>query len=159
MILNSLANSSSFEPYLKLPVFRRALDWLRSMPENQPLGIVELSGREMYVNVHGYDTLGREACRFESHRRYVDVQYCIRGGELIDYCPLGWLPGNDGYDAEKDFIFHQAPAQFSTLRMTPGDFAIFFPDDGHRPKVHDGIHSAVHKLVIKIDLNLIHPSS
>lgn len=136
------------------PALQRALAWLRAMPAGQPEGIVELEGRRMYVNVHGYDTLPREQCVFESHRRYVDLQYCIRGGELIDYCRLDLLPGNRGYDAEKDFIFHEAPPHFSTLQMEPGDFGVFFPEDAHRPKVRDGRNAAVHKLVVKIELSL-----
>jgi beta-galactosidase beta subunit len=39
--------------------------------------------------------------------------------------------------------------------MTPGAFAIFLPDDAHQPKVHDGIHRSVRKLVVKVDANLL----
>lgn len=158
MLFGHLSTPATYDRLAHQPALQQALAWLRTMPEDQPEGIVELAGRDMYVNVHGYATLPREDCRFESHRRYVDLQYCIRGGELIDYCLLDRLPGNSGYDAEKDFIFHQPPAEYSTLRMTPGDFGIFFPDDAHRPKVHDGRNAAVHKLVVKIDLKLFQTS-
>lgn len=154
MLMANLDHPDTYEAFLTEPVFARALAWLKQMPADQPRGIVELQGKDMYVNVHGYETLPREQCRFESHRRYVDLQYCIRGGELIDYCLLSWLPDNSGYDAAKDFIYHEAPAQYSTLRMEPGDLGVFFPQDGHRPKIADGSNPAVHKLVIKIARSL-----
>jgi biofilm protein TabA len=159
MLFGNLNTLGTYQALAHEPVLQRALAWLRAMPSDQPLGIVELQGKDVYVNVHGYETLPRDQCRFESHRRYVDLQYCIRGGELIDYTLLARLPGNSGYDAEKDFIFHDAPAAFSTLRLQPGDFGVFFPDDAHRPKVNDGANAAVHKLVIKIDLKLFNRTS
>lgn len=155
MIYANLALADTYWSVAGHPVFSRALEWIRRMPADQPTGIVHLDSKRMYVNVHGYDTLPRLECVFESHRRYVDLQYCIAGGELIDYCRTDWLTPKGAYDAERDFQFYQAFEPFSTLRMAPGDFAIFLPADGHRPKVQDGSHPAVRKLVVKIDTSLL----
>jgi YhcH/YjgK/YiaL family protein len=159
MTFGHLDRPETYRTLLELAAFRQAIAWLRRIPAEQPQGIFELAGRDMFVNVHGYDTLPREECRFESHRRYVDLQYCIRGGELIDSCFLGTITRPGKYDPETDFIFHEPPPQYSSLRLAPGDFAVFFPEDVHRPKVHDGRNRSVDKLVIKIACTLFSPST
>jgi YhcH/YjgK/YiaL family protein len=50
------------------------------------------------------------------------------------------------YDEEKDFgLFSDPPENWVTV--TPGKFAIFFPEDAHAPLISDGI---IRKAVIKI---------
>jgi len=110
----------------------------------------------MFANVHGYATRSREKCRFESHRRYVDLQYCVRGGEVVEWQPLPALSASDSYDPNKDVIHYQLQvASAASLRMSAGFFAVFFPDDGHMPKIADEQNAEVGKIVIKIDLNLL----
>lgn len=41
------------------------------------------------------------------------------------------------------------------LHMTPGMFAVFFANEPHMPKLFDGIHVSVHKLVIKIPSHML----
>jgi biofilm protein TabA len=126
--------------------------WLRAMPSDAPDGITQLAGDDFYVNVHGYATKPAEECRWESHRRTVDVQYCISGGELIHWTPTGTLDGLGDYVEPPKDVEHwrdsRAPA--TVLRMTPGRFVIFLPNELHRPKVIDGTHPDVRKLVVKI---------
>lgn len=150
MLFGNLSLLSTHNRLLVHPAFQLALDWLRCMPPNLSLGVYELDGSRYYVNVHTYDTLAREACAFEAHRHFVDLQYCISGGELIDVCWRHRLTEAAPYDDAKDFQFYAAPDRFSSLRIEAGDFAVFFPDDAHRPKVSDGRNGAITKLVIKI---------
>jgi len=136
--------------------WQTAYDWIRQFQPGSSHGVYELCGKEMYVNVHGYDTQVRSACRYESHRVYVDLQYCLSGGEIVEWHPLGDLSPRDEYDGTKDVIHHHAPARpQAVLWMKPGDFAIFYAEDGHMPKVTDGINPHVEKLVVKIDRCLL----
>ena len=64
-------------------VLHAAFDWIKAMPEKPEHGVCEWEGNAFYVNVHGYDTLNADECLWESHRHTVDIQYCIRGGEII----------------------------------------------------------------------------
>jgi YhcH/YjgK/YiaL family protein len=138
------------------PVWEEAFAWINRCAASQQPGIVELQGKWMYVNIHGYETRPREACRYESHRVYVDLQYCVNGGELIEWNSLDGLVAKDGYNSEQDVIHHHTPAQpGALLRMTAGSYAIFFAEDGHMPKVYDSVNQRVNKLVIKIDRALI----
>lgn len=136
------------------PAWKKAFNWIKTVTPASAPGIVHLQGEEIYANIHGYDTLPQEQCRFESHRRYVDLQYCISGGELIDWQLLSRLQPQGAYETEKDFQFYTPAPSQCTMRMTPGSFAVFFPSDAHAPKRADGVHPSVFKLVVKIAVNL-----
>ncbi len=158
MLCGQLEIPDTYAPFLNHPVWTEALDWLRALPPDAVPGIHPLRGEQMSAHVHGYETRRREDCRFESHRRYLDLQLCLGGGECIEWHPLGSLSPMDAYDARKDVVHHHPPEHpAGVLRMSPGTFAIFRPDDGHRPKIADGIHPAVTKVVIKIEAGLFLP--
>ena len=156
MIYGTIRDRQTYWPVSRIAAVARALEWIRAMSPCQEPGIYELDGKRLYVNVHGYQTLPREACVFESHRAYADLQYCIAGGEIIDYAWRSELgPERAPYDEGKDFLFSEPPPRYSSLIMKPCDFAIFLPSDAHRPRVNDGINADVRKLVVKIDINLL----
>lgn len=137
----------------KHPALQTAFDWLRAMPASPPDGITELDGPELYVNVHGYDTKPAEQCRWESHRHTIDIQYCIAGGEAIDWTHAGRLDSLNDYDATKEVEHWKGDdALIATrLKMLPGSYVLFVPNEPHRPKVYDGQHPSIRKLVFKID--------
>lgn len=155
MFLGNIQNPNTYDKLIRNAAILDALAWIRQMPRDQATGIFELQGKDVFVNVHGYDTLPREDCRFESHRQYLDLQYCIAGGELIDHARLGLVKPETPYEEERDLLFHHPAGEFSVLRMAPGDFALFWPEDVHRPRVSDGRNPSVQKLVVKIALNLL----
>lgn len=161
MFFGQLNTPETYETFLQTPALLRALAWIREMPSDQAPGVYEIEGDRIFVNVHGYETLPREQCRFESHRKYIDIQYCLEGGELIDIEWASYLTPDGPFDHEKDLQFYQNQPQpeqqegGTVLRMTPGDFAIFLPEDAHRPRVGDGRHPSVRKLVVKISRDLL----
>lgn len=155
MIYGHLSAPDAYSHLLERPAWRFAFDWLAHLPEAPEPGIKELQGKDLYVNVHGYETLPREECRYESHRQYVDLQYCIHGGELIDWHLASSLTLDGPFDSDKDVQFYEPGSSLTTLHMVPGSFAIFFPSDAHLPKRADNRHRSVSKLVIKIAHRLV----
>ncbi len=155
MVYGHVFATDAYAHLLVNPAWKLAFDWLMTATTGTPAGIRNLQGDDVYVNVHGYDTLPREQCRFESHRRYLDLQYCISGGETIDWRLVSGLEPDAAYDENKDVAFYRPASAEATLRMSPGSFAIFHPPDAHRPRVHDGVNPSVFKLVIKIDRRLV----
>lgn len=135
-----------------------AFDWLKTVTPATPEGIQKIQGDDIYVNVHGYKTLPAGECRYENHKRYLDLQYCISGGEFIDWQLASRLKPDGAFNEEKDLQFF-APSQklpaAASLPMMPGNFAIFFSSDAHAPKRNDEINSSVFKLVIKVDHRLL----
>ena len=76
------------------------------------LEIVPIDGNEVYANVQSYSTMDAADCPFESHKEYFDVQYVVEGEECFGYEPVENLIPSVEYDAEKDLIFYQEPADF-----------------------------------------------
>jgi biofilm protein TabA len=125
-----------------------ALRWLKSdQTALLPPGKYELRGQSLYAIVDEYMTRLPEACRLETHRRFIDVQYVVRGRELMGYAPaLRLEPGL--YDQERDVQFHHGHADFLLLQQ--GMFAIMLPADAHMPGVAvDGQPAVVKKIVVK----------
>ena len=54
------------------------------------------------------------------------------------------------YHDEKDVAFYADPELSSSFLVLPGQFAIFFPADGHKPGVMAGARDAVRKVVVKV---------
>lgn len=172
MIYAKLDTPSTYTPLLGHPVWEEAFEALRKLTEDSPVGITELHGKDMFINVHTYETLPDPECRFEGHRDMIDVQYIIKGGELVDWVLKSELQEDGAYLVEKDFQYYQAPEgrgqesgdrsqEFNQTRihLLPGYFGVFFPEDGHRPKLNDGIHKGVYKAVVKIHRALLEASS
>lgn len=159
MIYGHLSARDAYAHLLVNPAWRFAFDWLAQLPPQPEPGIRPLQGDDIYVNVHGYDTQPREACRYESHRRYVDLQVCLRGGELIDWQLAAELTPDGPFDEAKDLQFYLPGNSLTALQMVPGSYAIFFPSDAHRPKRRDGREPSTFKLVIKVAHDLVRGST
>src|SRR5439155_23683956 len=98
MIHGHLHTPDAFAPLLLHPVWKEAFEFLKSLPAQPAKGIHPIRGEDMYVNVMEYATLPREQCHFESHRKYVDLQYTITGSEVIEWRRSGELETAGRYD-------------------------------------------------------------
>lgn len=92
----------------------------------------------------------------EVHRTYAELQYVVEGQEYIGYYPD--LGDNEVLSDEletKDAIFYKENPNASELMlpMTPGIYAIFFPEDVHRPWCEMGDNKNIRKIVVKIRIN------
>nr|WP_310616429.1 YhcH/YjgK/YiaL family protein [Pantoea cypripedii] len=87
----------------------------------------------------------------EAHRHHIDVQYLVSGDEVIGVAnqPAS-LSIHQPYDANRDIIFYQHAPDETLIRMVPGTFAVFFPQDIHRPNCAPHQPAAIRKVVVKI---------
>jgi biofilm protein TabA len=155
MIHGHLHTSDAYSPLLLHPVWIEAFAFLKNLPAQPAKGIQQIRGEDMYVNVMEYATLPREQCNFETHRKYVDLQYTITGGEVIEWRRSAELEVAGPYDEAKDLQLYRLADAPTRVHMPPGYFAIFYPSDAHLPKVADGINASVYKLVVKVGLHLL----
>lgn len=89
--------------------------------------------------------------RYESHRRYIDIQVVVVGEELMEVADINRLTIEEPYDAERDVIIYGDYAASSVLHFQPGDAAVYRPEDGHMPNLRVGTEGAlVRKVVVKI---------
>ncbi|WP_051321272.1 YhcH/YjgK/YiaL family protein [Chrysiogenes arsenatis] len=142
-------------------IWQSATDWILQFADTAPEGIYEIIGRDMYVNLHSYYTLPFNECRFESHLHYIDLQYCIAGGERIEHAAADLLERNGEYDAVKDFQYYATSSSIKTqmIDLNPGICGIFFPGEAHKPKIHNQRDPHIKKLVVKIHQKLLSPTS
>ena len=114
---------------------------------------IDIQGDEIYVMIQHYDTEGAAGRSFETHDKYIDIQYVISGTETIVYASRDTLTVEQPYDGDNDCtLYHYDTNMRSTpLNMATGDFAIFFPDDAHVPKLQtETTPAAVKKAVFKV---------
>lgn len=136
------------------PLLSQAFDFLLQTDLNTLApGKHVLEGEKLFALVNDYTTQPLATCRFESHRRYTDIQWMVRGSERIGVTNVGGLKVTEPYATERDIAFYQASGDLFTL--SPGSFAIFFPHDAHQPGVAIGEPEAVRKVVMKVELGII----
>lgn len=91
-----------------------------------------LDGDRLFAMVQRYQARPVARARWEIHRRYLDVQYIVRGSERIGYAPYQeGLPVEEAYDAQRDIAFYRAAGVLLPVRA--GMFAILTPHELHAP--------------------------
>jgi YhcH/YjgK/YiaL family protein len=129
--------------------------WLADCRAVEPGTKVEFAGDKLFARVLRQDTGARDAFRWETHREYIDLQFILGGGEMIEWRPASELSADVAYDESTDFQFY-APAEGEVfLPMHDGLFVFLFPEDAHKPLVGDGTNSFVHKVIAKIHRSLL----
>jgi biofilm protein TabA len=150
MVIDTLENSGTYELLHKnLP---KAFEFIRQHMESLPQdGRYEIDGDNIYALVQSYDTMPAQQRMWESHRRYMDVQFMVEGSEVMGWAPLGLLAPIGEYKADNDFIgYEDGPS--TPLLCTAGTFVFFFPTDMHKPCCTADKTCRVRKIVVKIKL-------
>ena len=132
--------------------FTKAFAFLSSLkPEKLSEGRIEIDGESAYALVQSYTTIENSDAKFEAHRRYADIQLVVSGVERIDYHVIDGLAETVAYNPDKDIVFF-AHGPGSQLILEANDFAIFFPQDAHAPKLSVAAPQPVLKVVVKVAL-------
>jgi len=99
-----------------------------------------------------YNTKERSECFFESHRKYIDLQFILLGTEIIGYADINLMPSHCLYDCGSDLIKYGClkNAHFSDIVLKKHDMAIFYPEDVHMPCVKNMESVKVIKTVVKV---------
>src|SRR4029078_13029078 len=102
-----------------------ALNYLRStdLGSLEP-GTYEISGMDVHAKVVHYQTKPKEEGVWETHHKYIDVQYVIEGEELFGWAPLATMERGE-YDEATDFEPIRGEGDF--LRFRAGMFIIARP--------------------------------
>lgn len=117
---------------------------------NMELKRYDIDGDLVYAPLSEYLTKNEEDARYESHRKYIDLQYVVSGKELIGLAPASeQLEILEPYSDTKDIMF-MTVGHGEKHQALPDRFFLFFPDDLHRPGLKDGENSPVRKVVVKI---------
>ena len=146
MILDTLENYHLYQSINER--IAKGFDFLlRTDLEAIPSGKHDIEGDTIFALVQEYQTKPLAECKLESHKKYIDIQYVIRGEEY-----MGVTAQNNQkileVNEDKDYTFYEGTT--SLVRVSKGMFTIIFPDDLHQPCVQTELASEVKKVVIKV---------
>ena len=111
-------------------------------------GKYSIDGEDIYMNVQKYQT--KVSDKLESHRKYIDIQYMVKGQENMGVTPINGLNVVEEYNEEKDIIFYNGACKKELVKEN--EFIIFYPEDAHLPCQIVDKPSIVKKVVVKIKI-------
>ena len=117
-----------------------------------PLGKQELEGEHVFVIVQQYFGKAKPDALYESHKKYIDIQYVIEGEEIMGLTTLDKVTAKEPYNEGKDIAFYDFDGG-DYLKATPENFFLFFPEDAHRPSIAVSDSIRIKKIVVKILIN------
>lgn len=107
-----------------------------------------ISGESIYANVQSGPTKDAQTTPWEAHRVYTDIQYIIKGAEIMGWDNLENFTITEEYNEEKDVVFGATTGNYFTV--PEGYFVIFTPQDAHQPMLKIGTSKIVKKVIVKV---------
>ena len=131
------------------PLFSQAFDFIKSyLEEKKPVGKYEILGDALFAMVQEYDS--KEEAKMEVHDKYIDLQFIVSGEEKMLWAPREELAIITPFPENKDTEIVDVGDRPSTLILHAGEFAIFYPNDAHKPGLAVDTPKPVEKIVLKI---------
>ncbi|MBO2517115.1 MAG: YhcH/YjgK/YiaL family protein [Clostridiales bacterium] len=113
-------------------------------------GRYEIDGDRVFASVQQYETSPAQERSYEAHARYIDIQFICEGIEYMGYAPADNMKDATHYDSERDCLNSATAEDEVMLCLRPGMFAVFFPQDAHKPGCQGEKPETVKKAVIKL---------
>lgn len=152
MIMDTLENAARYASIH--PDWARAFDIISKLVEQPiPAGdniVNEIDGLKVVMQT--YRTKQPETKNYEGHKRCVDIQFMVKGKEIVYWADASALEVCVPYSEERDHMSFTGTEANSPLRLSPNTFAAFLPGDAHKTQcVWNDEQDAV-KLIVKLPL-------
>jgi len=105
-----------------------------------------------YALVQEHETKLRADAKWEAHRKMIDLQFMVRGRELMGYANITRLKMGE-YHQDNDCCLGEGDGAW--LRLDEQHFMILFPQDGHMPSIAVAGPEKVRKVVVKIPVETV----
>lgn len=148
MIVDKMENCSLY--YDVNSGLKKGFEFIKNYLKNElPVGRYDIDSDLVFAFVQSYDTLPEQEVKWETHKKYIDLQFVVKGKEIIGWTHLGELIPTMEYNEESDCTLYENQ-EGTLVKLKDGWFAIFFPEDAHKPKcIWDHAHK-IKKIVVKI---------
>ena len=93
-------------------------------------------------------TVPAEGGKCEAHRNYLDIQYIVKGQEVMGWAPLNTLTPDGEFNVEGDCGFYTGPAEL--VKIPAGYCYVVFPEDAHMPTRYVDEPNEYTKIVVKL---------
>lgn len=146
MIVDTIENLGK---YVALnPLFADVVEFLKNHDlQSMEPGKYPIKDKDLFMNLQVAQQRTKDTAFLETHIEMIDIQIPITCAETFGYTPLCDLPAFD-YNAEKDITKYGDTKPQTFVTVNPGQFAIFFPQDGHMPCIID--EPEIKKAIFKI---------
>ena len=115
-------------------------------------GTIKIDTDDLYYILTTYNTSNDiEEKPAEAHRKFIDLQYILYGEEKIGYADYRnpKMLFKD-YDRDNDIEFFKRIEDESFFILKKGMYAVFFPEDVHRPGLTNKETRGIRKVIFKI---------
>ena len=150
MIVDVVDNYKSYSGFHKdwNKAFRIILEYLsKPIPEGDNVGL-EQDGIKLVMQT--YRTKAFEEKGFEGHKKNIDIQFLVKGREIIYYANGKDLEVAKPYNEERDHMGFADGRHASPVHLVPNSFAVFLPGEAHKPQcVWEEYVDAV-KIIVKL---------
>ncbi len=131
--------------------FEKAFEFLKTAAD-KPVGRYEIDGSNVYAMVQEYNTNPEDNGKYEGHQKYIDIQYVVSGQEKMKMAELSRTTAITQYDEQNDYALFVDQGVAHTVILQSGEYAIFFPQDIHKPGMAAGEAAPVRKIVVKVKI-------
>lgn len=148
MIVDTIENLGK---YVALnPLFADVVEFLKNHDlQSMEPGKYPIKDKDLFMNLQVAQQRTKDTAFLETHIEMIDIQIPITCAETFGYTPLCDLPAFD-YNAEKDITKYGDTKPQTFVTVNPGQFAIFFPQDGHMPCIID--EPEIKKAIFKVKI-------
>ncbi|MBW8327071.1 MAG: YhcH/YjgK/YiaL family protein [Prolixibacteraceae bacterium] len=149
MILDKLENAAFYSGISEN--LKKGFEYLKNTDlTTVEVGRYEIDENNVFALVSEYDSKKPVDCRLEAHQVYADIQYIVSGKEAIGFATLNGQAITSEYNPDKDIVFFSG--ETTPLILEAGMFAVFYPQDVHRPCMQINGPEKVKKVVIKVKI-------
>lgn len=136
---------------------RKAIDYVTKTDFSKlEDGRQEIDGDNLFAKVFHLTSKQVEETHLELHKQYVDVQFWLNGEELCGVAPYTGEGVCVEANVQEDLYFYKDIGNEFFIHATKGCYAVFFPNDAHRPGICiDGQPLDYRKVVVKVSVDLL----
>ena len=145
MIFDTLDNIKNYEGLGKVYT---ALQFLSETDfTKMELGRYELVGDDIFYMVQRYET-DPDKTISEAHKKYIDIQFMVKGEEVIGVAPICCEKTETEAKPENDVWFYDCKTE--PLTLIENSFMVLYPNDLHCPGVAVNEPLSCLKVVVKV---------
>ena len=110
-----------------------------------------IKGDDVFINVQTLKTKPVEEKKWEAHRKYIDIQYVIKGSEKMGFGLIDDFKTLIPYDPDKDLEFLEGE-KYNFINVNEGEFSVFYPEDIHAPMLAYDKPTEIKKVIVKVKI-------
>lgn len=149
MILDRIDNVRFYQNLS--PLIKQGLDYIKNLKitDLKPNKINLGNGISVTTSVY----IGKDPAlvRYESHRTHIDLEYIVKGNELVSIAHPDSLKVKEAYDPAKDVKYYHDAENPTRFIIKEGYFVIYYPDDAHKVGLKVDDHE-IYKVWVRIPI-------